>query len=266
MKRANAIAHVATMDGEPTLASHLSNKRAISLEKGGGDIHQDERCTAPIYNYARFLPWTLAVEDVYYAFREASERSDRHQAVSGATWEMGDRHMNIRPENRRGSLTQVAAYVKPTIKPATFYASKRSRWGPGVISRFLLASLLALSLTWGSVGAAILVAFFTPTKGRSRVVATSISYYLSRACLPKWFLSHLRSKCNGCLDVAGHLEWPRPLLHFHCQLQRSLYAHQVDPLGWHIFNHPSQAWKSLGQHKRYLDCPRMLVSIRKLLR
>ncbi|KAJ7139089.1 hypothetical protein C8R44DRAFT_301108 [Mycena epipterygia] len=165
MKRANAIAHVATTDGEPTLASNLSNQRAISLQKGTGDIHQDERCTAPIYNYARFLPWTLAVEDVYYAFREASEKSDRHQAVSGATWEKGDRHMNIRPENRRGSLAQVAAYVKPTIKPATFYASKRSRWGPGIISRFLLASLLALSLTWGSVGAAILVAFFTPTKG-----------------------------------------------------------------------------------------------------
>ncbi|KAJ7471226.1 hypothetical protein B0H11DRAFT_1376059 [Mycena galericulata] len=166
LQRANAIAYVATPDGEPTLASNLSNKRAISLQKGGSDIHHDERCTAPIYNYARFLPWTLAVENVYYAFREASEKSDSRRPVdSGAKWEKGDRNTQIRPANRRGSLPQVEAYVEPTIEPTPRYARRRSRWGPGVISRFLLAAFLALSLTWGSVGAAILVAFFTPTKG-----------------------------------------------------------------------------------------------------
>ncbi|KAJ6535964.1 hypothetical protein DFH09DRAFT_1179260 [Mycena vulgaris] len=166
MKRANAIAYIATPDCEPTLASNVSNKRAIDLQKGAGDIHCDEQCSAPIYNYSRFLPWTLAVENVYYAFREASEKSDSYQPVnSGGGWEKGDRNIRIRPENRRGSLTQVAAYVKPTIRPSALYPKRRSRWGPGVISRFLLASFLGLILTWGCVGAAILVAFFTPTKG-----------------------------------------------------------------------------------------------------
>ncbi|KAJ7449294.1 hypothetical protein FB451DRAFT_755375 [Mycena latifolia] len=166
MNRANDLAQVATPDGKPIPASYLSAKRAISLQKAVGDIHRDEQCTAPIFNYARFLPWTLAVEDVYYAFREASEKSDSHKPVdSDAKWTKGDRNARIQPENRRGSLAQVAAYIKPTVKPATYYTKVRSRWGPGVISRFLVAAFLALFLSWGSVGAAILVAFYTPTKG-----------------------------------------------------------------------------------------------------
>ncbi|KAJ7720292.1 hypothetical protein DFH07DRAFT_308663 [Mycena maculata] len=165
MQRANVIAHVATEDGKSTLASNISNRRAIALQKGGGDIHSDERCTAPIFNYARFLPWTLAVETVYYAFREADEKSDSRQPVDlRAKWEKRDRN-EIHPANRRGSLSQVAAYVEPTIHPAAGYAQNRSRWGPGVVSRFLLAALFSLALTWGTVGAAVLVAFYTPTKG-----------------------------------------------------------------------------------------------------
>ncbi|KAJ7916191.1 hypothetical protein B0H13DRAFT_1998538 [Mycena leptocephala] len=156
MERANKIAYVATPDGEPTLASHVSSKRHR-------EIHRDEQCTAPIYNYARFLPWTLAVENVYYAFREASERCDSHQPVNSGSWEKGDRNTRVHHLNRRGSLAQVTAYVKTQTQ--TIYPKPRSRWGPGVVSRFLLAAFLALSLTWGTTGAAILVAFFTPTKG-----------------------------------------------------------------------------------------------------
>jgi hypothetical protein len=105
---------------------------------------------APIYNYARFLPWTLAVENVYYAFREASERCDSHQPVNSGIWEKGDRNTRVHHLNRRGSLAQVTAYVE--ISPQTIYPNPRSRWGPGVVSRFLLAAFLALSLTWGTTG------------------------------------------------------------------------------------------------------------------
>ncbi|KAJ6475710.1 hypothetical protein C8R47DRAFT_985972, partial [Mycena vitilis] len=165
MERANKIAYVATPDGEPTLASNVSRRRAISLRKGTGDIHRDEQISAPIFNYARFLPWSLAVEDVYYAFREASERSDTHQPVDADTsWEKADKTTRVHHGNRRGSLAQVTAYVK-SRPSTTAYIEPRSRWGPGVVSRFLLAAFLALSLTWGTTGAAILVAFFTPTKG-----------------------------------------------------------------------------------------------------
>ncbi|KAF7368914.1 hypothetical protein MVEN_00217500 [Mycena venus] len=161
--RANRLAYVATLDGDPILASKLSNKRAICLRKNSGEIRRDEQSTPPIYNYARFLPWTLAVEHVYYAFREASERSDNHQPVSGEGWETGDKNTRVHHLNRRGSQAQVTAYVN--LKPAEIFPKHRSRWGSGIVPRFLLAASVALCLTWGTTGAAILVAFFTPTKG-----------------------------------------------------------------------------------------------------
>ncbi|KAJ7449314.1 hypothetical protein FB451DRAFT_756169 [Mycena latifolia] len=168
IRRANAIAYVATPNGEPTLASNVSGKRAISLRYGAGDIHCDEQCTAPIFNYARFLPWTLAVEDVYYAFREASQKSERNQPVDFCTsWETGDKGMRVRPANRRGSLPQVVSYIEPAFKSLEPdpQDNPRRRWGPGVFSRFCIASVFALGLTWGTIGAAIMVSYFTPTRG-----------------------------------------------------------------------------------------------------
>jgi hypothetical protein len=154
IRRANQIAYVATPEGEPTLASNVSNKRAISLRKGAGAIHRDEHCSAPVFNYARFLPWTLAVEDVYAAFREASQKSESHQPVDSRTaWQSGDRNIRVRPANRSGSLPQVIAYIEPVVKPWAFLLDdtrRRPRWGPAVVSRFLLASLVALGLTWGT--------------------------------------------------------------------------------------------------------------------
>ncbi|KAJ7916204.1 hypothetical protein B0H13DRAFT_1609607 [Mycena leptocephala] len=169
IRRANQIAYVATPEGEPTLASNVSNKRAISLRKDAGAIHRDEHCSAPVFNYARFLPWTLAVEDVYAAFREASQKSESHQPVDSRTaWQSGDRNIRVRPANRSGSLPQVIAYIEPVVKPWAFLLDdtrRRPRWGPAVVSRFLLASLVALGLTWGTVGAAIVGSYFVPAKG-----------------------------------------------------------------------------------------------------
>ncbi|KAJ7025558.1 hypothetical protein C8F04DRAFT_1191308 [Mycena alexandri] len=181
INRANQIAFVATPDGEPTLASNISTKRAISLRKGGGDVHSDEHCTAPVFNYARFLPWTLAVEEVYAAFREASQKSESHQPVNGSTWERGDRNIRVRPANRQGSLPQVIAYIEPVVKPWAFELFDRprgfrSRWGPGVLSRFVLASVLALGLTWGTIGAAIVGSYFVPTQGIGCRVGSYLVY------------------------------------------------------------------------------------------
>ncbi|KAJ7856726.1 hypothetical protein B0H14DRAFT_3085312 [Mycena olivaceomarginata] len=133
MDKANKIAYVATLDGEPTLASNKSNKRAIYLRKGAGEIHRDEQSNS--YNR-----W-----------------------IRPRDGEKGDRNMRVHRLNRSGSQAQVTAYVR--TEPPEIYPRHRSRWGSGVVSRFLLAALVALCLTWGTTGAAILVAFFTPTKG-----------------------------------------------------------------------------------------------------
>lgn len=81
VKRANTIAHVATPSHGPLLASSLSKQRAISLVQGDDDpLRHDEYCTVPINNYARFLPWVQAVEEVSEVFRAASERAHLHRS------------------------------------------------------------------------------------------------------------------------------------------------------------------------------------------
>ncbi|TFK32299.1 hypothetical protein BDQ12DRAFT_707705 [Crucibulum laeve] len=161
VKRANTIAYVATED-EPRLASSKSDQRAISLNfENEDETRQDEQCTAPVYNYARFLPWVQAVEDVSDAFRAASYRCHSHESVTAGTkWEdSGDvPHRN----NRMGTIPDVEVYCQP---PPVVIRPLRSRWGPGVVSRMLMASALALLLQWGTTGAAVVVVWFTPTKG-----------------------------------------------------------------------------------------------------
>ncbi|KAF7358855.1 hypothetical protein MSAN_01225500 [Mycena sanguinolenta] len=164
MDKANKIAYVATMEDEPTLASDISDKRAIYIRKSAGEVHRDEQSTPPIYNYARFLSWTLAVEHVYHAFREASERSSIHQPVNLKNqWAKGDKTTRIHHMNRRGCQKQVTAYVN--VESTEIFPLPRSRWGSGIVSRFLLAAFAALCLTWGTTGAAIVTAYFTPTRG-----------------------------------------------------------------------------------------------------
>ncbi|KAJ7148638.1 hypothetical protein C8R43DRAFT_512551 [Mycena crocata] len=159
VERANAEAYVASDHGA-ILAEDASTDRAISLSKSAGSLHRDEHCSPPVYNYARFLPWVQAVEDVHAVFEEVSERAERHISVDPSIpWEREVKGRKVRPENRRGTLAQVAVYVRPTRPPS------RSRWGPDVLSRFLVSSLLALALTWSTTGAAVIVVWFTPTTG-----------------------------------------------------------------------------------------------------
>ncbi|KAJ7856660.1 hypothetical protein B0H14DRAFT_710056 [Mycena olivaceomarginata] len=158
--RANAEAYVAS-DRGPVPADEVSTDRAISLSKNTGRVHRDEQASPPVYNYARFLPWVQAAEEVYRVFDEASERAERHVSVDPQVpWVLEEKGPGkVRPENRRGTLAQVEAYVH-RARPVS-----RSHWGPGVFSRFFVSSLLALGLTWATTGAAVIVVWFTPTRG-----------------------------------------------------------------------------------------------------
>ncbi|KAJ6551596.1 hypothetical protein B0H19DRAFT_174053 [Mycena capillaripes] len=160
--RANAEAYVASDHG-PVPADEVSTDRAISLFKNTGSVHRDEQASPPVYNYARFLPWVQAVEELYHVFEAAAARAERHLSVDpNVPWERegkGGKGPKVRAENRRGTLAQVEAYVRPT------HPVSRSHWGPDVFSRFFIAALLALGLTWATTGAAIVVVWFTPTIG-----------------------------------------------------------------------------------------------------
>ncbi|KAF7970421.1 hypothetical protein HWV62_24161 [Athelia sp. TMB] len=164
LKRANARAYVApACPGAPALmAEETTAERAFAIQRlRPGSVYHDEECSAPIYNYARFFSWVQAAEEVSCAFYHASERVRQHRPVDPARgWEVkGARNGEILPQNREGSVEQVEAYCS-----STEYVH-RSRWGPHVLSRSIVAGLLSLALQWGTTGAAIIVVYFTPTTG-----------------------------------------------------------------------------------------------------
>lgn len=63
-------------------------------------------------------------------------------------------------------VEHVSEAFDPGRRPRTRQRGEApSPWGPGVWSRMIVASLLALSLQWGTAGAAVVVFWFTPTIG-----------------------------------------------------------------------------------------------------
>jgi hypothetical protein len=160
LTRVNEIAFVATQRGTVE-ARAASTERAISMQEPYQDsVHSVQEWSPPIFNYARFLPWVQAVEDVRSAFYNASRNAGAHRPVNPAQEWKGARGAEIDPVNRTGSVEHVIAYCKG---PGSV---RRSRWGPDVLSRMVLASSLGLFLQWGTAGAAIVVAWYAPTRGR----------------------------------------------------------------------------------------------------
>ncbi|KAF5348996.1 hypothetical protein D9758_012735 [Tetrapyrgos nigripes] len=175
VRRANELAHVATANPhESVRASTIDTRRAIYLRHGWGSLRTDERCTSPIFNYARVFSWTITVEEVASCFHQASKRAGRFEPVGQQKWVRGDRNIRVQIENRVGTALEVQEYCgyypDLTMPP---------RWGAGVWSRILVASLLALFLQWGTTGAALLIVWLTPTRG----LGCRSAAYLGYACV-----------------------------------------------------------------------------------
>ncbi|KAF7315807.1 hypothetical protein MIND_00096800 [Mycena indigotica] len=154
----NELAFVATDKERPSPAQEVEVEFAISLKRHSGPVLRDEQCSPPIYNYARFLPWVQAVNEVFDVFEAAAYRANKHDSVDPEVLWQHVRSGKVQPNNRRGTRIQVEEYVRRREK-------NRSRWGPQVFSRFFVASLLALMLTWSTTGAAVIIVWFTPTVG-----------------------------------------------------------------------------------------------------
>jgi hypothetical protein len=160
MDNADAMAFVATDDlGGVVKASDLSEMRALSIDTDmDNPSSPDETLTPPVYNYARAISWSRSAEDVFNAFRIASNNAKIHKPVTtGATWKNANRRNFIEPSNRKGNASEVDAYCR-----LPRYAV-RSPWATGMFSRMFVASLLPLALQWATTGAAVLVVYFTPT-------------------------------------------------------------------------------------------------------
>jgi hypothetical protein len=120
-------------------------------------VYRDERCTNPIFNYARFLPWTDTAENIIQIFQTSLEHSKRIQ-------DSGD--------DGKSAATSLADKGDldlsrlPLEDPS---AMKHGSIGDGLLFRFCVSSFLGLFLQWGTTGAAILVNWFTPTYGASQL-------------------------------------------------------------------------------------------------
>jgi len=158
--KANEIAYVVDYEGNVVKASSRSRRRAISMRQETSDrLQQDEHCTIPIYNYARFIPWLRGVEEIASAFDTASERAKNRLAVSGKEWIESPVDAEITPINRVGTLYDIERYCTPLFQRW----KGKSIWDKQTILRMSCAAVFALFLQWGTTGSAIMVVFLTPT-------------------------------------------------------------------------------------------------------
>ena len=124
---ANKIVYILTPSGIPVLATSVSMQHVISLTPATDDISRcDEQCTAPIYNYSRFLHWAKAVEDVCGVFQAASEHARQHHSVDPLVdWDISEKSPGPGSKNRTGTVGQVEGYCTPVGEPIT---TRKSRW------------------------------------------------------------------------------------------------------------------------------------------
>jgi hypothetical protein len=144
--------------------SPTSTQRALTIAATDEDVESpDELITAPVFNYSRSLRWASTAESIFLVFKMASEKAKKRLAVRGGRWvesevdELDTTVNAIYPDNRRGSSEEIASYC------AQLDDAQRSHWTPEVFERMAIASCTSLALQWGTVGASVIVAYFTPT-------------------------------------------------------------------------------------------------------
>ena len=209
VKHANEIAYVAAPNGILS-ARDVSTQRAICLQgRYQGSLLSAQERSPPIFNYARFLSWVQAVEDVRAVFYQASKKAAAHVAVQPDLDWVGGGSARIDPANRTGSMEQIEEYCR-----VPGYV-RRSRWGPDVGSRIFVASLAGLALQWLTAGAAIVVVWFSPTRGnRPHFLLLRSTQTLRHACrtgLPFCVSHRLCKRFHDCMGYASRFKHPRAL-------------------------------------------------------
>ena len=162
IERGKEIAYVATDEGRPILVKDAkTDAHALELTLNEEDILRwDEKSTTPIHNYARVFPWSDNVKKVTAPFEAASDHSHDHIPVGHSNWVTAEHRNKLDNSNRVGNATQVIGYCYCQSS-----SGKRSCLELEVLSRIFVASVFALMLQWGTIGAATLIAWVTPTRG-----------------------------------------------------------------------------------------------------
>ncbi|KAG1744309.1 hypothetical protein EDD22DRAFT_291625 [Suillus occidentalis] len=153
-----------------------SFRRALAITAKDEDvISPDELLTPPVFNYSRSLRWASTADIIFMVFKVASEEVHSHPFARGSDSVKSDKNIesnttkdietiqyidtiqDINKRSRDGSLQDVAVYRVQRNEVQS------SHWAPGVFTRMAIASCASLALQWGTVGAAFLVGWFTPT-------------------------------------------------------------------------------------------------------
>ncbi|KAG2050575.1 hypothetical protein BDR06DRAFT_974467 [Suillus hirtellus] len=184
--------HIGTKDIRHGVgALPASSRRALAITAKENDVMSpDELFTPPVFNYSRSLRWAFTAETVFTVFKEdleASEKVHSHLPVCGSDGnECGTndptdhietvQYINTKQDNydkkdRRGSLQHSVMYC---AEPDGMQG-QCSHWAPGVFTRMFIASCASLALQWGTVGAAFVVGWFTPT---TKIGCRSLGYLL----------------------------------------------------------------------------------------
>ncbi|KAG1737980.1 hypothetical protein EDB19DRAFT_919690 [Suillus lakei] len=142
--------------GVCTGISPAPSHRALVITAREEDVMSpDEFLTPPVFNYSRSLRWAFTAETICLQFEVTSENAHSHlPAHSGSESTEFGTTSGTDDGDRRGFP-----------QDAVMYCPQSSHWAPGVFTRMAIASCASLALQWGTAGAAIVVAWFTPTVG-----------------------------------------------------------------------------------------------------
>ncbi|KAJ7486543.1 hypothetical protein FB451DRAFT_1126798 [Mycena latifolia] len=211
IQRANSKAYVATHTGHVVSLDSTSNQPAISLEPPGGPLRADEGRPSPIYNYTRLVSWSRSVLRVHVAFSAASRRAAHHIPVaSDNIWDT-DGADGVAPANRRGSIEQLVRYIQYPRQ----LSGDLPHEIPGLRSRSFYASCMALGLTWGTIGSAILLEWSSATQGLACRSGGYLIYALNSTIIWAMLLgsSHLTYS-----SILSSVEKPRRRLSLSAQM------------------------------------------------
>ncbi|KAF7335587.1 hypothetical protein MVEN_02213000 [Mycena venus] len=197
LRHANGHAWLATDTRDPVPVNMKLNRRAIELAPWDGNFGADEHRTPPVYNYARLFRWNAAVEAVYSGFSEASRRAAQRTPVEGTVWTVGDPEIEIHLENRHGSLEHVSNYIRGEV------AFKNHWISSSVVCRMFASAIFALLLTWGTVSAAMLLEWLTPTIGLSCRSGSYLMYASVSTIV--WVLLVISSVLSSVPSPSPHL-------------------------------------------------------------
>lgn len=147
--------------------STTSTQKALTITAPDNDVSSpDELLTPPVFNYSRSFRWASTAHMMFLEFKAASEEEGSEEEAQNFTCVS----FPI-PIQQSDSLETLHHPYPPTGKTFKEY----SRWAPGMTIRIISASCASLALQWGTAGAALMTAWFTPT---TRIGCRSMSYLM----------------------------------------------------------------------------------------